>query len=83
VTFFSRLWKHDFTEKARDKAAETGAAMSDGSFPIYSQKDLDNASALKGMSHHPESAVVAHMRQRAKALDLKMPGEGKRKEKAK
>ena len=51
--------------------------MSDGSFPIYSRKDLDNANDLKGMSHHPESEVVAHMKHRAKQLGLKMPGEKK------
>jgi phage head maturation protease len=75
--------KRDFSSKERDSAAASGAAMSDGSFPIYTQNDLDNAWGLRGNSNHPKSSVVAHIRSRAQALGLKMPSKDKKGKKAK
>lgn len=63
------LMKRDFNQAARDKAAKSGAAMPDGSFPILNAEDLANAVHAIGRADHPE-AVKAHIRQRAKDLGL-------------
>jgi hypothetical protein len=66
--------KRDFSQKERDEAADSGAALSDGSYPIKSQEDLNNAVRLRGKSKsHSKAAVEAHIRRRAKALGLKVP----------
>jgi hypothetical protein len=62
--------KRDFSEAKRKEAAKSGAAMSDGSYPIENGGDLDNAISLVGNSSHPESEVKAHIKARAKALGL-------------
>lgn len=66
------LFERKFNSKARDKAASSGAAMKDGSFPIYNRKDLKNAIKLAGHSKHGKAAAMAHIRKRAKALGLSM-----------
>ena len=70
MTYFTRLTKKDFSDKRRAHDAKSGAAMSDGSFPIESAKDMHNAIGLMGMSHHPESEVKAHIKARAAALGI-------------
>lgn len=67
------LEKRDFDAKARRDAVASGDAMSDGSFPIKNQKDLDNAVGLIGNSKHPKSEIKAHIRAMAKKHDLKLP----------
>ena len=67
MTFFGRMVKHDFSTGARDKAADSGAALPDGSFPIYSKHDLKNAIALAGAAKDP-AAAKAHIKSRAKTL---------------
>ena len=62
--------KREFSVDERKKAAKEGAAMSDGSFPIYNASDLHHAISLVGMSNHSETAVKAHIKARAKALCL-------------
>lgn len=62
--------KRDFSDAQRKAAAKSGAAMSDGSYPIENSKDLHNAISLAGMSSHSKSAVKAHIKARAKALGL-------------
>lgn len=70
-----KLKERDFSAKQRKSAKKSGAAMSDGSYPIYNQEDANNAWKLRGKSkNHSESSVVAHIRKRVKALGLKMPG---------
>jgi hypothetical protein len=72
MTYFRRLQgvtKRDFSEKRRDKAAESGAALPDGSFPIYSAKALHNAISLAGNAKDPGKAR-AHIKARAKDLGL-------------
>ena len=78
MTYFQRLHlvtKRDFSQKARDKAAESGAALPHGTFPIYRAKYLHNAISLAGNAKDPGKAR-AHIKSRAKDLGLesKIPG---------
>lgn len=59
--------KREFDEKQRQEAADSGAAMPDGSFPIKNIGDLKNAIKLAGNAKDPAKAK-AHIRARAKAL---------------
>lgn len=68
-----------FTADQRKKAAASGAALPDGSFPIVDQKSLDAADHLKGNSkNHSKAEVQAHINKRAKALGLKVSGSDKK-----
>jgi hypothetical protein len=58
-----------FHAKQRRELAKTGAAMSDGSFPIRNAQDLQNAIRLCGRSKHP-AAAKRHIMRRARALGL-------------
>jgi len=66
---FRKAADRDFTEKQRENASESGAAMPDGSFPIRTESDLKNAIRLYGNSKNP-AAAKAHIRTRARALGL-------------
>jgi hypothetical protein len=59
--------ERDFDTDARKKAAKSGAALPDGSFPIENQKDLENAVKAIGRAKDP-AAAKAHIKKRAKAL---------------
>lgn len=59
--------KRDFTAQERQDAADSGAALPDGSFLIQSKKDLSNAIRAIGRAKDPAKAK-AHIRTRAKAL---------------
>lgn len=62
--------KREFSGKEREKAAEAGTAMPDGSFPIKTKQDLKNAISAFGRAKPADRAAVArHIRRRAKALD--------------
>lgn len=61
------LEKRDFTDKEREKAADAGQAMPDGSFPIKTVQDLKNAIQAYGRAKDP-AAAKAHIMERAKAL---------------
>lgn len=61
--------KRDFSAAQRDAAASSGAAMSDGSFPIKNGGDLRNAIRLAGNASDPEAARK-HIKRRATALGL-------------
>ena len=66
--FFGRLLgKRDFSDKERAHLADTGAAMSDGSFPIKTEEDLRNAIQAHGRAKNPEAAKK-HIIERAHAL---------------
>jgi hypothetical protein len=60
--------KREFSTKEREDAAESGAAMPDGSFPIKTKADLENAVQAYGRSKDKEAAKK-HIIARAKALD--------------
>lgn len=61
--------KRDFTQAQRDAAADSGAAMPDGSFPIKNGEDLGNAIHLAGHAKNP-AAARAHIKRRAAALGM-------------
>lgn len=60
-------WKRDFSQDERDAAAESGAAMSDGSFPIKTVGDLKNAIRAVGRAKDI-AAARRHIISRARAL---------------
>ncbi len=59
--------KRSFTQEERDAAAKKGHAMPDGSYPINTVKDLENAIQSYGRAKDKE-AVKKHIIKRAKAL---------------
>jgi hypothetical protein len=59
--------KREFSEAEREAAAESGAAMAGGGFPIKSVKDLKNAIQAIGRAKD-RAATIAHIKDRAKAL---------------
>jgi hypothetical protein len=61
--------KRSFSEDDRKRLAGTGAAMSDGSFPIENGGDLKNAIRAIGRAKNPAKAK-AHIKSRARALGL-------------
>lgn len=61
--------KREFSSGERDKAAEKGAALPDGSFPIKSEQDLKNAMQAIGRAKD-KAAARAHIIKRARALGL-------------
>lgn len=63
----AELAKRDFTDKQRKNAAESGAAMPDGSFPIENKEDLKNAIDAHGRAKDPDAAKE-HIKQRAKDI---------------
>jgi len=63
----TEYWERDFTQAQRDKAAKSGSAMPDGSYPIENKSDLENAIQAIGRAKNP-AAVKAHIKKRAAAL---------------
>ncbi len=61
------IMKRDFSQEQRDRLANSGAAMEDGSFPIQNTKDLENAIHAIGRAKDPAKAK-AHIVSRARAL---------------
>ncbi len=61
------MGKREFTQEERDKAAESGEALPDGSFPIKTKEDLANAIQAYGRAKDKAKAK-AHIIARAKAL---------------
>lgn len=63
--------------KEREKLAESGAAMEDGSYPISDGSDLKNAISAFGRAKN-KAAVAKHIKARARALGLtdQLPEEG-------
>lgn len=59
--------KREFSDKEREAAARSGAALPDGSYPIKSVADLKNAIQAFGRAKDP-AKVKAHIKARAKAL---------------
>lgn len=67
--FTPEILKRDFTAGQRKKAAKTGAALPDGSFPIQNLSDLHNAISDVGRANDMAEAK-SHIIDRAKALGL-------------
>src|SRR5512143_1056106 len=59
-----------FTTDERKKLADSGAAMSDGSYPIRNAGDLQNAIHAIGRGSAPHEDIKAHIIKRARALGL-------------
>jgi len=59
--------KREFSQEERDKAADAGESMPDGSFPIKTTADLKNAIQAFGRAKN-KAKVKAHIKTRAKAL---------------
>lgn len=69
--------KREFSAEEREKLAEEGKALSDGSFPIVNTTDLSNAVQAFGRADNKQQ-VARHIKKRAKALDAmdQLPEEG-------
>lgn len=67
--FESFLYEKKFSKEKREKLADKGLAMSDGSYPIESPKDLRNAIQSIGRAKDP-AATKKHIKARAKALQM-------------
>lgn len=52
----------------RDKAAASGAALSDGSYPIRNHGELTSAIKLRSQGNAPNKVVDDHIKKRARAL---------------
>jgi uncharacterized membrane protein YkoI len=61
--------KRMYDEETRDKMAESGEALPDGSYPIADEDDLKNAIQAYGRAKDKEAAK-AHIMKRAAALEL-------------
>lgn len=59
--------KREFTQAQREAAAESGAAMPGGGFPIKTVADLKNAISAIGRAKD-RAATIAHIKERAGAL---------------
>lgn len=62
------LEKRAFTQAQRDAAAKSGAAMPDGSYPIETKADLQNAIHAVGRGKGDHAAIRRHIIARAKAI---------------
>jgi len=71
------LEKRTFSTEQREKLAEQGKALPDGSYPIVTKQDLKNAIQAFGRAKS-KGRVAAHIKRRAKALDAMdlLPEEG-------
>lgn len=65
--FEDELYERRFSEPEREKLAKEGKALSDGSFPIVTARDLKNAIKAHGRADDPDKAK-AHIKKRAKEL---------------
>ncbi len=66
---FSPINKRDYSTSQRRRMAQSGQAMSDGSFPIANETDLRNAIQSVGRASDYEAAK-RHIIRRARALGL-------------
>ncbi len=64
-----RIYEKKFSKEQREKLADSGEAMKDGSFPIESPEDLRNAIKAAGRAKDKEAAHK-HIKKRAKALQM-------------
>lgn len=66
-----------YTQADRDRMADSGEAMPDGSYPVADEEDLDKAIDAVGRGNADHDAIRRHIIKRAKALGLesKIPGD--------
>lgn len=64
--------RRQFDTAKREKMAEAGTAMKDGSFPIGNCEDVTNALRSLGRTSKPRGEVIPHIRTRAKSLGCEM-----------
>lgn len=68
-----RLWAavqaREFSQEEREELAKEGKALPDGSFPIVTREDLENAIQAIGRAKDPDKAK-AHIKKRARELGL-------------
>jgi len=79
LTKHREMEARNFSEKRRKKLAKSGKALPGGGFPIVNKEDLGNARQAIGRAKNP-SAARAHIRERAKALGVKLPSKWNKKE---
>ena len=65
---YQALSSRRFTADERRKAAASGAAMPDGSYPIENRSDLTNALHAIGRGKGSDAAIREHIGRRAQAL---------------
>lgn len=63
------LRAREFSQEERNRLAKEGKAMPDGSYPIVTREDLENAIQAIGRADDPE-ATKRHIRKRARELGL-------------
>ena len=63
------MMKREFNQNQRERLASSGAALSDGSYPIVNRGDLENAIQAYGRASN-KGAVKEHIMRRARALGL-------------
>lgn len=71
IKVYAEIEAREFSQKSRKKLAKSGDALPDGSFPIANKSDLENARRAVGRAKNP-GAARAHIRERAKALHVKL-----------
>ena len=69
TTRLTEVFKRDYSTSARQRMAESGEAMPDGSFPIANETDLRNAIQSVGRASNYEAAK-RHIVRRARALGM-------------
>lgn len=63
-------WRAKYSQSDRDDMAANGKAMTDGSYPIADEEDLDNAIRAVGRGKATHDTIRKHIMERAKALGL-------------
>jgi len=63
------MMKREFNQNERERLASSGAALSDGSYPIVNRGDLENAIQAYGRASN-KGEVKEHIMRRARALGL-------------
>jgi hypothetical protein len=63
------MMKREFNQNERERLASSGAALSDGSYPIVNRGDLENAIQAYGRASN-KGEVKEHIKRRARALGL-------------
>src|SRR3546814_19975078 len=63
------LHAREFSQEERARLASQGKALPDGSYPIVTREDLENAIQAIGRASDP-AAAEAHIKKRARALGL-------------
>lgn len=68
--FMNSLNEREFSPEKRKELAEKGYAMEDGSYPIESKQDVENAVKSFGRTGENKAETKAHIIKRAKALGV-------------